>query len=80
MNKIKVVTLMVFAVIACGRKESGEIEKTKVKDEHSFAEPEKAIVKHLNLDIKVDFGTQTFSGKASWDIDNIGKADEIVFD
>ena len=81
MNKIKLLTLCATIAFACNKKETHVTEKRDtVKDEHSYAEPEKAIVKHLNLDIKVDFDTQTISGKASWDIDNVSKGDEIVFD
>ena len=36
--------------------------------------------KHLDLDIKVDFDTQTISGKASWQIENTSKGNEIIFD
>ncbi|WP_026897212.1 M1 family metallopeptidase [Daejeonella oryzae] len=49
-------------------------------DAHSFSEPHKAIVKHLDLDIKVDFTSQLISGKASWLIENLAKSEEIVFD
>ena len=49
-------------------------------DAHSFSEPQKAVVKHLDLEIKVDFTTQILTGKASWLIDNINKSDEIIFD
>lgn len=49
-------------------------------DAHSFSEPQKAVVKHLDLEIKVDFTTQILTGKASWQIDNINKSDEIIFD
>lgn len=49
-------------------------------DSHSFSEPQKAVVKHLDLEIKVDFTTQILTGKASWQIDNINKSDEIIFD
>jgi leukotriene-A4 hydrolase len=49
-------------------------------DAHSFSEPQKAVVKHLDLEINVDFTTQILTGKASWLIDNITKSDEIIFD
>jgi aminopeptidase N len=75
--------LIAFLVLAwsCQKKEtlSKEQEKT-VKDTHSYAKPEAAVVKHLDLDIAVDFDTQVISGKASWTIDNISKGKEIIFD
>ncbi len=67
-------------VFACQKKENTETKTIAATDEHSFSEPSKAVVKHLNLDIKVDFDTQTISGKASWDIDNISKGNKIIFD
>ncbi|KAF2329590.1 hydrolase/aminopeptidase [Flavobacterium ginsenosidimutans] len=78
MKKLILVTLFLTA-IACQKKE--QTEKTAaVTDEHSYSKPELAVVKHLDLDIKVDFETQTISGKASWLIDNISKGNEIIFD
>lgn len=71
--------ILFLSVLACQKKETTETATT-VKDEHTFAKPELAVVKHLDLDIKVDFDTQTLTGKASWDIDNISKGNEIIFD
>jgi leukotriene-A4 hydrolase len=78
MKKLILVTLFLIA-IACQKKEQTE-KPAVVTDEHSFSKPELAVVKHLDLDIKVDFDTQTISGKASWQIDNINKGNEIIFD
>ncbi|WP_433835042.1 leukotriene A4 hydrolase C-terminal domain-containing protein [Flavobacterium anhuiense] len=78
MKKLILAALFLTA-IACQKKE--QTEKTAaVVDEHSYSKPELAVAKHLDLDIKVDFDTQTISGKASWTIDNISKGNEIIFD
>ena len=58
----------------------GETTGGRPSDTHSSAEPQKAVVKHLDLDIKVDFDSQVISGKASWQINNIDEAEEITFD
>ena len=82
MKKIFLLTLVLMA-LACQKKETTkETDKGTaiVKDEHTFSKPDLAVVKHLDLDIKVDFETQTISGKASWQIDNISKGNEIIFD
>jgi len=82
MKKIFLLTLFLTA-LACQKKETTKetnTETTIVKDEHTFSKPDLAVVKHLDLDIKVDFETQTISGKASWQIDNISKGNEIIFD
>jgi aminopeptidase N len=65
--------------MACQKKETSE-KATFVKDPHSFSNPNQAVAKHLDLDIKVDFDTQTITGKASWTIDNSSKGNEIIFD
>lgn len=82
MKKIFLVTLF-LAAFACQKKDQAEktnTAKATIKDEHTFSKADLAVVKHLDLDIKVDFDTQTISGKASWQIDNISKGNEIIFD
>jgi leukotriene-A4 hydrolase len=78
MKKLILVTLFLTA-IACQKKDQTE-KPAIVTDEHTFAKPELAVVKHLDLDINVNFDTQTISGKASWTIDNISEGNEIIFD
>lgn len=74
-----ILAALFLTVIACQKKDQTE-KTTAVIDEHSYSKPELAVVKHLDLDIKVNFETQTISGKASWLIDNISKGNEIIFD
>ena len=50
------------------------------KDIHSFARPDEAIVKHLDLDIHVDFEKKRISGKAHLHIDNKTKTDKLYLD
>lgn len=78
MKKIAIIAFLSL-FISCQNKETVK-EMHYVKDEHSFAKPELAVAKHLDLDIKVDFDTQTISGKASWTIENTSKGNEIIFD
>ncbi|KIA98911.1 aminopeptidase [Flavobacterium sp. JRM] len=78
MKKLILATLF-LTVIACQKKEQTE-KVAVVTDEHSYSKPELAVVKHLDLDIKVDFETQSITGKASWKIDNVSKGNEIIFD
>jgi len=49
-------------------------------DPHSFSKPSEAQVKHLDLNLQVDFDKKLLSGKASWTISNLSGADSIVFD
>ena len=80
MRKLILLIPVLFA-LSCQQKASDKNPALAiVKDVHSFAKPEKAIVKHLELDLNVDFSTQIISGKASWTIENISGGTEIVFD
>jgi aminopeptidase N len=50
-----------------------------MRDVHSFSRPDEAAVKHLALDLAVDFDEQQLSGTARLDLDNRG-ARELVLD
>ena len=83
MKKIGLLILSIAFAISCQKKDPSDKttpQNQTTKDSHSFSNPAEAVVKHLDLDIKVDFDTQTISGKASWTIDNISKGNEIIFD
>lgn len=70
-----------WVVFACQKKENNaELKNATAQDSHTFSNPQAAVVKHLDLDIKVDFDTQTIAGKASWTIDNLSKGNEIILD
>ncbi len=81
MKKLSILIPVLFA-IACQQKGANEPAGAArvAQDVHSFAKPSEALVKHLDLDIKVDFEKKLISGKASWLIDNRSKGDEIIFD
>ncbi|WP_423146582.1 M1 family metallopeptidase [Rubrolithibacter danxiaensis] len=73
-------------LLSCNQKKSGNTAETVKSqnlvphDAHSFAEPEKAVVKHLDLTLNVDFNNHLLTGKATWTIDNPTGSDEIIFD
>jgi leukotriene-A4 hydrolase len=50
------------------------------KDPHSFASPADVVVKHLNLDLSVDFAKKQLAGKATLQIDNKTGAKELRLD
>jgi leukotriene-A4 hydrolase len=76
----KICLLLIVMIFAACQKNESTNKNEVVKDSHSFSNPAEAVAKHLDLDVKVDFDTQTISGKASWQIDNISKGNEIIFD
>jgi leukotriene-A4 hydrolase len=49
-------------------------------DPHSFAKPSEAVVKHLHLDIAIDFDKKIISGKATVDVEAKSEAKEVVLD
>jgi leukotriene-A4 hydrolase len=75
--------LPLLLIFACNNnsvnKSPGKTDST-AKDPHTLSQPEKAIVKHLDLALDVDFNSQQLSGKASWTIQNPAKTDKIIFD
>jgi aminopeptidase N len=81
MKKIVLLLLSIAFATSCQKKEATVATKNQwIKDAHTFSKPNEAVVKHLDLDINVDFDTQTISGKASWTIENKSKGTEIIFD
>jgi len=50
-----------------------------VEESHSYAQPNKAAIRHLDLDINLDFSKKIISGIASYQIDN-NNANEIILD
>lgn len=50
------------------------------KDPHSFASPADVVVKHLNLDLSVDFDNKQLAGKATLQIENRTGAKELRLD
>src|SRR5690606_38000921 len=81
MKKILFVMPFIFALACQPKDESANLsESDGHTDVHSFARPQDAVVKHLDLDLKVDFDQQIIGGKASWTIENPGSVSEIIFD
>lgn len=67
-------------VFSCGNPEK-EAKKmpTYATDTHSYAKPNEAVAKHLQLDIDVNFDQKNISGTATYTIENYAGT-EIVFD
>ena len=50
------------------------------RDPHSFSRPDEVVVRHLVLDLDVDFGSRQLSGTATLTIDNLTGADALWLD
>jgi drug/metabolite transporter (DMT)-like permease len=51
-----------------------------VRDPHSFARPEQAVVRRLELDLTVDFAARRLRGRATLDVELAPGATELVLD
>ncbi len=63
----------------CEQPKEKETAKTYTEESHSYAQPNDAVITHLDLNIDVNFETQIISGTATYDIINNG-ASEIILD
>lgn len=85
MKKITtILSCIILFTISCNTsKETKKEEKTEtpkyVAESHSYAQPNDAVVKHLSLDIDVDFEKEIIKGSASYKIEN-NNASEIILD
>lgn len=51
-----------------------------VKDPHTFAHPEEAVIKHLDLDLSVNFEKKILTGTARIQFERKGDASQIILD
>ena len=51
-----------------------------VKDPHTFARPEEAVIKHLDLDLSVNFEKKILTGTARIQFERKGDASQIILD
>jgi leukotriene-A4 hydrolase len=73
-----VVATLIF-MISCTESKKGTETLKYVEEPHSYAQPNEAVITHLNLDIDVNFETEVISGSASYAIDN-NNASQIILD
>lgn len=72
--------MVAVTAFSCSPSTPNEQHKMIRPDIHSYALPQEAVVKHLSLDLTVDFEKKQLSGKAILDIDNVTKGKEIHLD
>lgn len=86
MKMTKKINVLFFAAIgmmfACG---GSKVKKDsdadlRVKDPHSYADPEQAVVTNLYLELEVDFANRKLNGTATWDYVSSDSAQFIYFD
>lgn len=82
--------LLIGLLYACGQSNTVQDENTShlsqdttmqiVNDIHTFAQPDQVVMKHLKLDIEVDFDQKIIKGRADLDIDNKTQAEALFLD
>jgi len=72
--------LLSCALTSCSQNKQLAEASQHIADPHSFSKPSEALVKHLDLNLQVDFDKKLLSGKASWTISNLSGAGSIIFD
>jgi leukotriene-A4 hydrolase len=82
-NGLIIGILLLF--LSCGKRTKQEINSENLalktmEDTHSYAQPELAFVKHLNLKLTVDFDETILKGIAEIDIEKSPTSDSIVLD
>ncbi|MEZ4722688.1 MAG: M1 family metallopeptidase [Flavobacteriales bacterium] len=84
MRLISAVGIMVLILSSCGSSNSDDqnqpVKAAYTPPIHSFAQPNKAVVKHLNLEVNVDFEAKQLSGTATYDVEVSKGENRVVFD
>lgn len=79
-NTFFLILVTLFILTSCQEnKESLQKLPNYLEESHSYAQPNDAVITHLDLDINVDFETQVISGTATYDIVNYG-SEQIILD
>lgn len=78
----KLIPVLSFALLLSCKDKSPESTNTEsiAKDEHTQSNADSVELKHLDLDVRVDFENKRIAGRASWDINNLHKKDHLVLD
>ncbi len=72
----------VCILLCCQNNSSPDVEKEipQINDPHTYANPNKAVVTHLDWEAEVDFNNKKIIGIANWNIQTSENASEIIFD
>jgi aminopeptidase N len=82
MNPARLLLAALLLLMSCQSKknEQTKSEAMITHDPHSFSQPNDALVKHLSLNLNVDFQKQQLRGFATWNIENKTGTNKIIFD
>jgi leukotriene-A4 hydrolase len=80
---LPVMAVGLLGVFACSQSEiKDELtnKEMKIVDHHSYAQPEEAVITHLNWLANIDFDTNTINASAEYDINTSNAAEKIILD
>ncbi len=86
MKKIYNIGLAILLLASCNSEnnKTANVESTAdtapVKDLHTQSNADSVLMKHLDLDVKVDFNSRQIFGKATWDLENSTKRPVLKLD
>ncbi|WP_207533559.1 M1 family metallopeptidase [Desertivirga arenae] len=83
MKKLALCLCILFAACQSNKdhtKKTAQTDLSDRSDPHSYSIPTDAVVKHLDLELAVDFSSRILTGKATWEIQNLTATDSIIFD
>lgn len=78
-RKLILASVIVISLNAC-QEEQHEKATPVAKDLHTQSNADSIEMKHLDLDIKVDFEERSIKGRASWNINNMNNLNRMVLD
>ncbi|WP_299277188.1 M1 family metallopeptidase [uncultured Psychroserpens sp.] len=80
MKKQTLLYALIVLTMSCETDKKTEDTASKyVEESHSYAKPNESVIKHLDLNIDVNFTTKTIDGTATYTIDT-NNASEIILD
>ena len=79
-KSIILVASILLLLTSCQSSTNSTSKKMSSPDTHSFARPDEVVVKHLNLNLNVDFTAKQLKGTVELSIDNPGKASVLHLD
>lgn len=77
MNKILFIILTCLLMVQCKAPSSGRIVTAK---NHTYGNYEQVLMKHLSLDLDIDFKAKALKGAATWSFENTTGASELILD
>ena len=80
LNRPFMLACVVFFLQSCMSSSDTSGQPVLSKDVHSFARPEQVVVRHLELDLEVDFKSKVLKGRASLEIENRNGTRELSLD